>query len=75
MEIETLDDVLNELADKIGVYGCCKPASEGKEECNETNSCCCRVGFMMEYKERIHSAIENEKRLEIAFNLTPQQSE
>ena len=63
MYIETIDDILNELADKIGVYGCCQAASEGKDECNEKNPCCCRVGFMMEYKDRIEKATYNENKL------------
>lgn len=66
MNIETIDDILNELADKLYVYGCCKAAANGKDECNEKDSCCCRVGFMMEYKDRIKKAFENEKKLEAA---------
>ena len=31
MQIETLDDVLNDLADKLGVYGACK--SESNDGC------------------------------------------
>ena len=27
MNIETIDDILNELADKLYVYGCCKAAA------------------------------------------------
>lgn len=67
MAIETLDDVLNELADKLGVYGCCKNYldGEGNEtgECNEKDPCCCRIGFMIEYENRIKEAVRIEKQL------------
>lgn len=66
MNIETIDDILDELADKMGVYGCCKAASEGKDECEDKNPCCCRVGFMMEYGNRISNAFVNEQKLELA---------
>lgn len=62
--IETLEDILNELADRLDVYGCCKPASEGADSCEESSNFCCRVGFMMAYKDRIYKAIENERKLE-----------
>lgn len=62
MNIETLDEIINELADKAGVYGCCKNA-ENNEDCTETNPCCCRIGFTLVYEERIRKAIENEEKL------------
>ena len=65
MNIETIDDILNELADKMGVYGCCKAASEGKDECEDKNPCCCRIGFMIEYDTRIRKAVINENKLEL----------
>ena len=64
MYIETIDDILNELADKMGVYGCCKDAEEGSVSCDDKNPCCCRVGFMMEYNSRIRKAVINESELE-----------
>ena len=30
----------------------------------DVNPCCCRVGFMMYYSDRIRQAIDNEKKLE-----------
>jgi hypothetical protein len=63
MKIETLEDVLNELADKFMVYGACK--SEDDDGCENENTICCRVGFMMVYEEKIRQAIENEKKLEL----------
>lgn len=61
MQIEILEDVLNELADKLGVYGACK--SEKYGECNATNQFCCRVGFMIHYEDRIRQALVNEEKL------------
>lgn len=67
MSIETIDDIVNDIADKLGVYGACK--SESDEGClNEDGSynndpCCCRVGFTMVLTERIYRAIANENQL------------
>lgn len=61
MKIEILEDVLNDIADKSGVYGACK--SENFERCDNTSPFCCRVGFMMHYKVRIRQAIANEEKL------------
>jgi len=66
MNIETIDDILNELADKLYVYGCCKAATKAVDVCEEKDPCCCRVGFMIEYRERINKAIENEEKLNLA---------
>ena len=64
MNIETIEDIIDELADKIGVYGCCK--STDADGCDNSDPLCCRVGFSMVYKDRIYQAIENEKKLEQA---------
>lgn len=63
MEIETVDDLCEYLADLVGVYGGCKHAANGKDECNEKLITCCRIGFVTEIKERIWKAVENEKLL------------
>jgi len=63
MTIETTEDLLNHFADLIGVYGACK-ADEYSSECNNESGTCCRVGFMIEYKERMIKAVENDKKLE-----------
>lgn len=62
--IETLDDILNQYADWLGVYGACPvEREEGCDVCpKDANPHCCRVGFMIEQKDRILNAIENEKR-------------
>lgn len=60
MEVLVLDDVLNELADKLGIYGTC-PNDNG---CDSNEKCICRNGFMIEFEDKIRTAIENEKRLD-----------
>lgn len=62
MNIETTDDLCNQVADWIGVYGCCK--SEDERGCENENPLCCRTGFMMAFKERMIEAVENDKKLE-----------
>ena len=62
--IETLDDVLNDIADKAGIYGACK--SEDYSGCNNQNNFCCRVGFCLAYEDRIRQAVSNEDKLQKA---------
>ena len=62
MNIETLDEVINELADRLGIYGCCKKAEEN-EDCEEKNAFCCRIAFTQVYEERIREAIKNEEKI------------
>lgn len=62
MKIETTEDLCNQVADWIGVYGACK-ADECAEECNAESPLCCRVGFMIEMQERMIKAVENDKKL------------
>lgn len=71
MEIETVEDLTNWLADKLGVYGTCKNAAKS-EDCNEETPFCCRVGFMIEMTRRIEQAVENDKRLASAFGASAQ---
>ncbi len=69
MEIETVEDLCNELANLIGCYGTCKAAAKG-EDCEETSPVCCRMGFMMVMPDRIREAVDNERKLE-SLNLKP----
>lgn len=62
MEIETVEDLTNWLADKLGVYGSCKDAANS-EDCTNETPFCCRVGFMIEMTRRIEHAVENDRRL------------
>lgn len=75
MEIETTDDLCNQIADWIGVYGCCK-AEEVQNgidgaECTNENPLCCRVGFMGVLKERMINAVENDKKLYLIGLVNP----
>lgn len=65
MNIETVDDVVNHIADLIGCYGACKAKSteSGCDLCPETKIDCCRVGFTMEMADRIRDAVHNEDKL------------
>lgn len=61
MNIEDVDDIINELADMLGIYGACK--SESDDGCDDDSPHCCRVGFAMIMKERIYKAVSNEEKL------------
>lgn len=60
--IEILDDIINEIADKLGIY-------EGKYSIDDKsilhpNDCDCRMCFEIDIRERIENAIKNEKLLQ-----------
>jgi hypothetical protein len=59
-DIETVSDLVEQISDWIGVYGCCK----GECDFSDKNIMCCRVGFTMHLEERIKEAVENDKLLE-----------
>lgn len=63
MNIETTEDLCHQIANWIGVYGACK-ADECADSCENENPLCCRVGFMIEMKERMINAVENDKKLD-----------
>lgn len=65
MNIETVDELCEQLADLIGVYGCCKAAVKDAD-CENENPCCCRTGFMMVMPDRIREAVANEQKLKEA---------
>jgi hypothetical protein len=56
MAIETMSDILSELADQIGVYGACD------EKCTPNKPCRCH--WESDLYDRIKAAIEIEKRLQ-----------
>ncbi len=79
MNIETVEDLSNQIADWLGVYGACKHADCGEEcnatnkecclhggGCNDENPLCCRKGFMLTMPDRIKKAVENDIKLEKA---------
>ena len=56
MSIETLDDIVEEIADSLGVYGVCP----GSEDCAGH----CRPEFTANLKSRINAAVDVERKLE-----------
>lgn len=63
MTIETVDDLVEEIANWLHIYGGCK--SDGDEGCewDEKKPFCCRQGFCMDLKERIEKSVENDKKI------------
>lgn len=61
MNIETVDELAEKVADWLGVYDPCKG-----EQCvvDKSKPFCCRFEFVTSLKERIRNAVENEKKLE-----------
>jgi len=55
--IETLNDIIEELADKFGIYGV------GPKEGSHPTDCKCRICFCIWLKGRIEKAAEVERRL------------
>jgi hypothetical protein len=56
MPIETMDDILEQIADRIGVYG-------AHDDDSEDEDCECRVCFVSDLRERIDQAMRIEARL------------
>lgn len=63
MKKETLEDILNEFADMLDCYGACKHDGSGDGCEHSKDKLCCRVGFFIEYEDRIRNAITNEEQL------------
>jgi hypothetical protein len=61
MPIETLEDILEELADRQGVYG----AHPENRELMLGEKCGCRICFLAGIRDRIVRAVEIEKLLNI----------
>lgn len=57
MAIETLQDILTEVADRIGVYGAHGEPED--EPCNPQ----CRMCFEFDLRQRILNAVEVERKL------------
>jgi hypothetical protein len=62
MAIETLDDIVGDLADKLGIYGGCP--NPGHEGCGK---CTCRQGWEADMKARIREAVEVDRRMGLQF--------
>lgn len=56
-QVETTNDLAETVADWLGIYGCCDPT-----KCHE-NGMCCRIAFMLDFPDRMRTAVENEKKL------------
>lgn len=59
MNVETIDDIIDDMANKLGIYGGCK--SIDPDGCDNDDICCCRVRFAMVMRHRIDRAVINEK--------------
>lgn len=66
MNIETVDELADQIADWMGIYGGCRNITEHDDKCtyNKEKPFCCRVGFVGAIAERMREAVENEKKLE-----------
>ena len=60
MAIETVDDIVEELADKFGIYG----LGQGYPDDGHPDDCKCRLCFTSWIKQRIRKAVEAEQKLE-----------
>ena len=59
MAIETLDDIIEDLADKLGIYGACRECVE-ESYCEENR---CRVCFTSGLKSRLTMALDIETKI------------
>lgn len=66
MNIETVEDLSEQIADWIGIYGGCKNISNDDDFCtyDRNNPFCCRTGFINALSERMREAVDNDKKLE-----------
>ncbi len=62
MVVETVEDLCEQLADWLGIYGCCK-AAEDNQDCHTVDPRCCRTGFMIVMQERINEAVKNDRMM------------
>lgn|SRR5574337_121378 len=64
MSIETLDDIIEEIADKLGIYGACPQIDPNSGfQTGECKPCNCRPEFVGDLQRRIRAAGEVERRL------------
>lgn len=57
VELETVDELVEELADMLGIYGTGPKFDEHPDDCT------CRICFVTQMKERIKNAVKNDKFL------------
>jgi hypothetical protein len=61
--IETPDELADEILNWVGCFGCCPAEENGQDTCENKNPFCCRVGAMTWLPDRIRASVENEKKL------------
>lgn len=68
MQIETVEELAEQIADWLGIYGGCKNITSDDDNCtyDKNKPFCCRIGFIGAISERMREAVENEKKLESA---------
>lgn len=57
---ENLEDIIEELADKIGVYGACRVTVDDDAR---KLTCHCRACFVVMLRARIEAAVEVDRKL------------
>jgi len=73
MQVETVDDLVEQLADWFGIYGGCKTrddatSCESKCDFDPKKPFCCRIGFSDHMTTRIENAVENTRKIEEHFS-------
>lgn len=65
MDIETVDDLAEQIADWLGIYGGCKNIAPGDDNCDydKNKPFCCRAGFVGAISERMRDAVANDDKL------------
>lgn len=66
MVIETVEEIVDQVADWLNIYGACPTEHAGNcDACpKKENIFCSRIGFITEFRDRLDKAYENEKKLE-----------
>lgn len=66
MNIETTEELSEQIANWMGIYGGCKNETSDDDKCtyDKSKPFCCRQGFCGAIKERMIEAVENDKKLE-----------
>lgn len=69
MKIETVDELVEELANWLDIYGVCKHTdydpTENKCTFEEKRPFCCRAGFQSVMGDRIRNAVKNDEWLDV----------
>lgn len=61
MAYESLDDVIEEIANALSIYGGCD--DNGLDGCTKCDDKCCRSYFVSRLKERILDAVRNDNAI------------